>query len=74
MATAAQGTARLRRYAGLMHATPLVAIGGIDAQRLHEVMASGVGSAAVVRALVAAPDPQASARELTALIKQHAST
>ena len=64
MATAAQGTARLRRYAGLMHATPLVAIGGIDAQRLPEVMASGVGSAAVVRALVAAPDPQASAREL----------
>ena len=69
MATAAQGTARLRRYAQLMHSTPLVAIGGIDAQRLPEVMASGVGSVAVVRALLAAADPEASARELAALIR-----
>jgi thiamine monophosphate synthase len=36
-------------------------------------MASGVGSAAVVRALVAASDPQASARELTEQIGQYLS-
>jgi thiamine-phosphate pyrophosphorylase len=71
MATAAQGTARLRRYARLMNATPLVAIGGIDAARLPEVMSSGVGSAAVVRALVGATDPETSARALAALIEQH---
>jgi thiamine-phosphate pyrophosphorylase len=73
MATAAQGAARLKRYARLMKDTPLVAIGGIDAQRLPEVMASGVGSAAMVRALVAASDPQASARELTEQIGQYLS-
>jgi thiamine-phosphate pyrophosphorylase len=73
MATAAQGAARLKLYARLMKDTPLVAIGGIDAQRLPEVMASGVGSAAVVRALVAASDPQASARELTEQIGQYLS-
>ena len=69
MATAAQGTARLQRYARLIQATPLVAIGGIDAQRLPEVMSSGVGSAAVVRALVAAPDPEARARELSEQVR-----
>ena len=73
MATTAQGAARLKRYARLMKDTPLVAIGGIDAQRLPEVMASGVGSAAMVRALVAASDPQASARELTEQIGQYLS-
>jgi len=73
MATAAQGAARLKLYARLMKDTPLVAIGGIDAQRLPEVMASGVGSAAMVRALVAASDPQASARELTEQIGQYLS-
>jgi thiamine-phosphate pyrophosphorylase len=54
-----------------MNATPLVAIGGIDAARLPEVMSSGVGSAAVVRALVGATDPETSARALAALIEQH---
>lgn len=70
MATAAQGTGRLSAYARLLHAYPLVAIGGIDAARLPEVMASGVGSAAVVRALVAASDPEAEARRLKDQIHQ----
>jgi thiamine-phosphate pyrophosphorylase len=48
----------------LLRDYPLVAIGGIDAARLPEVMASGVGSVAVVRALVAASDPEAEARQL----------
>ena len=33
--------------------------------RLPEVMASGVGSVAVVRALIAAKDPEAEARRLS---------
>ena len=64
MTTAAQGTGRLNAYASLLRDYPLVAIGGIDAARLPEVMASGVGSVAVVRALVAASDPEAEARQL----------
>ena len=63
MATAPQGTGRLARYARLMRAYPLVAIGGIDAERLPQVLASGVGSVAVVRALVQAVDPEATAHE-----------
>lgn len=69
MATAAQGTARLQRYARLMHHYPLVAIGGIDEQRLPAVMASGVGSAAVVRAVVAAEHPEAAAQALGAQVR-----
>jgi thiamine-phosphate pyrophosphorylase len=64
MTTAAQGTGRLSAYASLLRDYPLVAIGGIDAARLPEVMASGVGSVAVVRALVAASDPEAEAGQL----------
>ena len=64
MTTAAQGTGRLRAYASLLRDYPLVAIGGIDAARLPEVMTSGIGSVAVVRALVAASDPEVEARQL----------
>ncbi|MET0544175.1 MAG: thiamine phosphate synthase [Variovorax sp.] len=58
METAPQGTARLQAYARLLHDYPLVAIGGIDLARLPEVLKSGVGSVAVVRALVAAASPE----------------
>lgn len=66
MATAPQGPGRLAAYARLMRHRPLVAIGGIDFARLNEVLPSGVGSVAVVRALVAAPDPAAEARRFMA--------
>lgn len=72
MATAPQGVARLGDYARLMHGYPLVAIGGIDAASLPAVMATGVGSAAVVRAIVAADDPEAAARALMADLARHA--
>lgn len=64
MATAAQGPGRLRAYACVLRDYPLVAIGGIDAARLPEVMASGVGSVAVVRALVASANPEQEAQQL----------
>lgn len=62
MATAPQGPGRLAAYARLMRHRPLVAIGGIDFERLAEVLPSGVGSVAVVRALVASNLPEAEAR------------
>jgi thiamine-phosphate pyrophosphorylase len=68
MVTPPQGPARLAMYAQLMHQHATVAIGGIDAQRLPEVLRSGVGSVAVVRALVAAEQPDAVAAELQATI------
>lgn len=64
MSTAPQGPGRLRQYARLMRQRPVVAIGGIDESRVDEVMAAGVGSLAVVRAVIGAADPQAAARRL----------
>jgi thiamine-phosphate pyrophosphorylase len=68
MPTAPQGPGRLAAYARLMRGRSLVAIGGIDLQRLPEVLASGVGSVAVVRALVGAVRPEeAAAHWMTAI-------
>lgn len=64
MPTAPQGPARLAVYARLLRNHSLVAIGGIDEARLAQVLPSGVGSVAVVRAIVGAPDPAAAARHL----------
>lgn len=69
MMTAPQGTGRLHAYARLMQDYPLVAIGGIDASSLPDVLASGVGSVAVVRALVAADHPEEVAASLQAAIR-----
>ncbi|MCD2511685.1 thiamine phosphate synthase [Comamonas endophytica] len=66
MATAPQGVARLAAYVRLMRQYPLVAIGGIGAQQFAEVLATGAGSIAVVRALVAAEDPEGQAQALRA--------
>ena len=71
MATAPQGAGRLKRYAALMGHLPLVAIGGIDEAKLPEVMASGVGSVAMVRQLIASPTPEATAAALMARMLSH---
>jgi thiamine-phosphate pyrophosphorylase len=68
MVTPPQGTGRLQAYARLMHDYPLVAIGGIDRSKLPEILASGVGSVAMVRALVAAERPEEMAASLQAAI------
>lgn len=68
LATAPQGPARLRRYAQLLRQYSTVAIGGIDLSHVPEVVACGVGSVAVVRALVQAADPERCAAELRQLI------
>ena len=64
MPTAPQGLGRLGAYAKLMEGHSLVAIGGIDDTRFADVRRTGVGSIAVVRALVTAADPEATARDL----------
>ncbi len=71
MATPPQGPARLKMYAQLLRDHATVAIGGIDPTRLPEVLASGVGSVAVVRALVAADQPEARAADLQKIITAH---
>ncbi|WP_144110046.1 thiamine phosphate synthase [Paraburkholderia sp. BCC1886] len=70
MPTAPQGLKRLARYVLLLDGVvPLVAIGGIDLQVLPDVLATGVGCAAVVRAVTEAGDPAAAVSAL-----QHAFT
>jgi thiamine-phosphate pyrophosphorylase len=64
MATVPQGPGRLQAYAKLMRDYPLIAIGGIDADKLPQVLGSGVGSVAVVRAVTGAPDPERAAAQL----------
>lgn len=72
MATVPQGLARLDAYARLTRGYPQVAIGGIDEARLAPVLATGVGSVAVVRAIVAAEDPEGTAARWQAAIARKA--
>lgn len=69
MATAPQGVARLATYVRLLGQYPLVAIGGISASQFPDILATGAGSIAVVRALVNAENPEAQARQLMAAMK-----
>lgn len=71
MATPPQGVARLTVYQQLLRHLPTVAIGGIDLARLEAVLASGVGSVAVVRALIAADDPEATVQAFQSRITRH---
>lgn len=70
MATAPQGTGRLNVYARLLRDYPLVAIGGIDKASLPSVLASGVGSVGVVRALMGAADPEVEVATWNAALRQ----
>jgi thiamine-phosphate pyrophosphorylase len=69
MATAPQGPGRLAAYTRLMRDYPLVAIGGIDGDKLPQVMRSGVGSVAVVRAITAANNPEEAVTQLQAQMR-----
>lgn len=48
---------------------PLVAIGGISARNVAEILQAGADGIAVVSAIMAAPDPLAAAAELAAMIR-----
>lgn len=69
--TAPQGLARLQAYVEMVRSTytelPLVAIGGIDAVNAEEVLRTGVGNVAVVRAVTEAGDLGTAVRRLRAL-------
>ena len=68
MPTAPQGLRRLRHYVHLMSPHyPLVAIGGIDLSRIAGIWATGVDCAAVLRAIVDAPDYRQAAASLLAM-------
>ncbi|WP_404302948.1 thiamine phosphate synthase [Alicycliphilus denitrificans] len=69
MATVPQGVERLAAYARLMRGYPQVAIGGIGLAQFEQVRSTGVGSIAVVRALVNAEQPEAAAAQLMAALK-----
>jgi thiamine-phosphate pyrophosphorylase len=56
----------LTRYAAATATRPWFAIGGIDADRLDEVLAAGATRVVVVRAITEADDPEAAARSLRA--------
>jgi thiamine-phosphate pyrophosphorylase len=59
-----RGLAMLRDVAGIVAPRPLIAIGGIDAQRVPELLRAGADGVAVISAVAAAPDPEAATREL----------
>ncbi|MCL6613364.1 MAG: thiamine phosphate synthase [Firmicutes bacterium] len=67
--TATKGEASVIGLAGLRAICtavdlPVVAIGGIDREKVAEVIAAGAAGIAVVSAVMAAPDPAAAAREI----------
>ncbi|ORV88418.1 thiamine-phosphate diphosphorylase [Mycobacterium interjectum] len=60
----APGLALVRAAAALATDKPWFAIGGIDAERLPDVLAAGARRVVVVRAITAAADPRAAAERL----------
>jgi thiamine-phosphate pyrophosphorylase len=64
----APGLDLVRAVASMRTDKPWFAIGGIDLQRLPEVLAAGARRVVVVRAITAAEDPRAAARALSAAL------
>ncbi|CAG9178022.1 Thiamine-phosphate synthase [Cupriavidus laharis] len=69
MPTAPQGMGRFQAYVKLMQPVipSLVGIGGVNASNMQQVLAIGVGSAAVVRAITEAHDVPAAVAHLVGL-------
>ena len=64
----AQGLTQLKRWVDILSPSyTLTAIGGIDRRRAPEVLATGVGSCAMITAITEADDPEAVVAELLAL-------
>ena len=64
---ALQGLDKLREYVKQAGGTPVVAIGGIDLNNAEDVLATGVSSLAVVRAVTEAENPEAVVKAFQAL-------
>ena len=65
--TGAQGEDRLRE-AVRAAPIPVLAIGGVTAERIAAARAAGAAGVAVIRAILAAPDPRAATRALLAAL------
>ncbi|MSQ57189.1 MAG: thiamine phosphate synthase [Limnohabitans sp.] len=68
MKTAPQGLGRLQAYAHLIKDYPLVAIGGIDEQKIPAVLKTGVGSIAMVRAITGSNQPELVCKKLMSMM------
>lgn len=68
MPSAPQGLAQLAEHIKTLGDYPSVAIGGISMERVPAVLATGVGSVAVVSAITLAPDWQAATAQLLELV------
>ncbi len=67
---APQGLQRLAEV--VAHITcPVIAIGGIDADNLPQVLQTGAHGVAMIRAVLAAPDPCAAAQQLRQQLPSH---
>ncbi|ACQ92701.1 thiamine-phosphate pyrophosphorylase [Tolumonas auensis DSM 9187] len=64
-----QGLARLRECVLQSGDCPTVAIGGISEERVPQVLATGVGSVALVSAITKAADPQAATERLLRMVE-----
>lgn len=71
MPTAPQGLTRLDFYTKLVHSYPSVGIGGIDETNLESVLKCRVGSVAMVRSVINAPDYQQAVKQLQSTIETY---
>ena len=71
MPSAPQGIEQLKRHLTRLTHIPTVAIGGISIERAPDVLATGVGSIAVVSAITQADDWREATRTLLALAEPH---
>ncbi len=65
-----QGISRLKRWRRTL-SYPLVAIGGINSERISEVCSTGVDGVALISAITQAPDPLKATLELLTRVSQH---
>ncbi|PIT53792.1 thiamine-phosphate diphosphorylase [Snodgrassella alvi] len=70
MSSQPQGLDKLRQYVIQAGSTPTVAIGGIDLSNAREVLATGVSSLAVVRAVTEAAEPEKTVKAFQALWRE----
>lgn len=68
MPSSPQGITQLAKHIKTLGDYPTVAIGGISIERVPSVLATGVGSVAVVSAITQAPDWQAATAQLLSLV------
>lgn len=64
MSFSPQGISALKQWRRTLNSYPLVAIGGIDREKIHDVLATGVEGIAMISAITQAKDPVAEVKTL----------